>query len=93
MGASVLSCTHHDAFVRKIRAMNDSELVDYYHGLNERIKEIENYQKLSRRSDDAEHDRIMSQSSFFMGGEGEELVMKQRAVQNEIDRRNMIITP
>jgi len=85
----VTACAHHDALTSKLRAMPDDELVNYYHGVNERIKEIENKQTLSRRSDETEHDRIMSQSVFYMGGEGQELVEKQKAARKEMNRRNL----
>lgn len=85
----VTACAHHDALTSKLRAMPNDELVNYYHGVNERIKEIENKQTLSRRSDETEHDRIMSQSVFYMGGEGQELVEKQKAARKEMDRRNL----
>lgn len=85
----VTACAHQDTLTSKLRAMPDDELVNYYHGINERIKEIENKQTLSRRSDETEHDRIMSQSVFYMGGEGQELVEKQKAARKEMNRRNL----
>jgi hypothetical protein len=85
----VTACAHQDALTSKLRAMPDKELVNYYHGINERIKEIENKQTLSRRSDETEHDRIMSQSVFYMGGEGQELVEKQKAARKEMNRRSL----
>lgn len=85
-------CAHtHDSFQTKIRSMSDMNLISYYHGLNDRIKEIENKEKLDRRPDDSETDRVVSQITFFPGGEGFKLVEKQKKVKREIDRRNLHI--
>jgi hypothetical protein len=84
-----VACVHGDAFERKIRAMSDSDLVSYYQGLNDRIKDIENKQILERSSRETEHERMVSQSTFIISGEGHDLVEKQKAAYREIRRRNL----
>ena len=69
--------------------MPDMELVSYYHGLNDRIKGIENMEKLSRDSNETQTSIVTSQSTFFIGGEGFGLVKKQKLVKREMDRRNL----
>lgn len=86
----LVGCAHsRDAFTAKIRKMPDMELVSYYHGLNDRIKGIENAEKLGRRSDETRTSLVNSQSTFFIGGEGYDLVQKQKMVRKEMGRRNL----
>ncbi|MBU1168772.1 MAG: hypothetical protein KKD44_04320 [Proteobacteria bacterium] len=88
----IFAACAHDAFKTKLKGMTDTDLVNYYHGINDRIKDIGNKADMSERADYTRHDQEISQAPFLLGGEGGlDLLMKQKEIQKEINRRNLSV--
>jgi hypothetical protein len=77
-------------FQSKIQTMPDNELLNYYQGINKRIKDIDNDIKRDESQDQTEHERMISNMPFFFGSEGYDLVQKKKIVLKELNRRNLI---
>jgi hypothetical protein len=71
--------------------MSDTELLNYYYGINERLKDIDGGLQADDRSDPDDHNHVIRNQTFFIGGEGHGLAQKRKIVLDELDRRN--ITP
>lgn len=80
-------------FQSKIEKMSDDELLSYYHGINDRIKDIDHEIKSREQTDVTEHDRIVSNQPFYLGGEGYTLVRKKNLVLKELRRRKLAPSP
>ena len=78
-------------FQRNIQTMSDNDLLNYYHGINERIKDIDSDIKREESQVQTEHERAISNMPFFFGGEGYELVQKEKMILKELDSR--ILSP
>jgi len=76
-------------FQNKLHRMSDSDLLSYYYGINDRIKDIDNRIKMQERADYSEHDHFMSQIPFMIGGRGYSLVQKSKLVLKELNKRNI----
>ena len=70
---------------------SSTELLNYYYGINERLKDIDNEIQADDRSDSDNQDHFIRNQTFFVGGEGHGLVQKRKIVLDELYRRN--ITP
>jgi hypothetical protein len=70
--------------------MSDNDLLNYYHGINERIKDIDSDIKREESQDQNEKERAISNMPFFFGGEGHDLNQKRKMILKELNRRNLI---
>ena len=77
-------------FQSKIQTMSDNDLLNYYHGINERIKDIDSDIKSEESQDPTEEERAISNMPFFFGGEGYDLTQKRKMILRELSRRNLI---
>jgi hypothetical protein len=68
--------------------MSDNDLLDYYHGINERIKDIDSDIKREESQDQTEQERVISNMPFFFGGEGYNLIQKRKVILKELNIRN-----
>jgi hypothetical protein len=69
--------------------MSDNDLLDYYHGINERIKDIDSDIKREESQDQTEQERVISNMPFFFGGEGYNLTQKRKVILKELNIRNL----
>jgi len=76
-------------FHSKIQKMSDNDLLNYYHGINDRIKDIDNDIKREGSHDQTEHERVVSNMPFFLGGEGYTLIQKRKMITKELNFRNL----
>ena len=87
-----ISCVHSKPkkFQSKIQTMSDNDLLNYYQGINERIKDIDNDIKSEESQDQTEQERVISNMPFFFGGEGYDLIQKRKMILRELNSRNLI---
>jgi hypothetical protein len=88
-----LACASSDAFRDKIRTMPDDDLKSYYDGINDRIKDMDQQNMINERSDNTRFDDTQEQSRYFLDGQSMDLIQRQRMIQEEMNRRNLIIPP
>jgi len=70
-------------------SMSDTDLLNYYYGINERLKDIDNEMKEKEPSGLTEHEHLMDNDSFFAGGEGYGLIQKRKVILEELHKRNI----
>jgi hypothetical protein len=76
-------------FQKKIQRMPDRDLVNYYHGINGRIKDIDRDIKQEDRSAYTEHEQFVSNMPFVIGGEGYQLIRKKKLIKKEMNHRKI----
>ena len=76
-------------FHSKIQGMSDHDLLNYYHGINDRIKDIDNGIKREERQEQTEHERVVSNMPFLFGGEGYTLIQMRNMILKELNIRNL----
>jgi hypothetical protein len=88
----VISCagSKSNNFQSKIQTMSDNDLLIYYQGINNRIKDIDSDIKREEGQDQTEQERVISNMPFFFGAEGNDLVQKRRMILKELNRRNLM---
>jgi hypothetical protein len=69
--------------------MSDTNLLNYYNGINERLKDIDNGMKREGPSDMDEREHLLDNQSFFLGGEGHGLIQKRKVILEELNKRNI----
>jgi len=77
------------SFKKNIKSMADDELVSCYYGINERIKDIDNIIEREERLDHFHNQNIISNQSYFVGGEIFGLMQKEKVVLEELKRRKI----
>lgn len=83
--------TSPDPFEARLEAMSDDELVSYYRGINDRLKEIQaGTREADRQGTVLQNDHI-AQMPYITGGEAYQLEQKRMKVSKAIARRK--ITP
>ena len=80
-------------FQKKISHMSDNRLLDYYYGINQRIKDIDDEFRRNERLDNSEYDRFAFQDPFIIGGQGYNLIQKRKLILEELKKRNVIPDP
>lgn len=70
--------------------MSDNDLINYYKGINERMKDIDSDIKREESEDQTEHERVISNMPFSFGAEGYDLNQKRKMILRELNRRNLI---
>jgi hypothetical protein len=90
-----LSCasTPSANFKKKIQSMSNNELINYYDGIDARLKDIETGGKENDRLFKKSHDEVSvnMKTSFYLSGEGQDLLQKRKAVVNEFEKRNIAL--
>lgn len=81
--------TQNDPMTTRLATMSDEELISYYHGVNDRLKEIqEGMRDADRQGTVMEQDQL-AKMPFIIGGEVWELEQKRERVEHELDRRKL----
>ena len=86
----IAGCGNTAKFVKKIEGMTDSDLIAYYHGINDKIKDIANEVSVKEHFDTRPDEDIHVQSPFFMGRQGYDLNHKKELIEKELIKRNLI---
>ena len=76
-------------FQKKIQSMPDRDLVNYYHGINGRIMDIDRDIKKEDGSGCAEHEQFFSNMPFVIGGEGYQLSREKKLIIKEMNHRSI----
>ena len=88
-----LSCSTmpKDSFQTRIEKISDDELLNYYNGINDKIKDVDNRAKLDMDKDMVRPDESFFDKPFYMGSEGYELAHRRKLILKELEKR--AITP
>ena len=81
--------TEMERFRANVHRLPDDALLTYYHGLNDRLKDIDNGLKSDMLFHDDVKPDVISQQTFIVGGAGFGLVQKRKIVLKELNRRNL----
>ncbi len=86
-----ISCTSSktDKFHTKIQQISDNDLLNCYHGINDRIKDIGNDINREESSDQTGQEQVISNMPFLIGGEGYNLNQKRKMVLEELNIRGV----
>lgn len=78
-------------FKSRIQSMPDDDLINYYHGIEARLKDVQASNRENDRLFKKSHDQfsINIKSEFYLGGAGQDLIHKRRIVIRELERRNI----
>ena len=93
LSVSLGGCWGKAKFLRELELMNDEELLYYYQGINEQIRDIDRGMRVEEHLDDRQQegeDRVRWDSSFFLGSKGYELNKKKTFIEKELIKRNII---
>ena len=74
---------------KSVKTMSDTDLLTYYHGLNERIKYLSKGTKREDHIGHGKNENVISNQTLFVGGEGYGLIQKRKLVLNELNKRNI----
>lgn len=69
--------------------MSDTELLNCYYGIHERIKDIDNSIDREDRFNSNQDRKIIYQQKYLAGGEAHGLMQKEKAVLEELKKRNI----
>lgn len=78
-----------DKFLSKIQGMSDNDLLNYYHGIDARIKDIDRDIHQGQTQDPTQLERVVSNRPYFYGGEGQNLFQKRKMILKELDVRKL----
>ena len=86
-----ISCTSSKSnkFHNEIQRMSDYDLLNYYHGINDRIKDIDSDIKRQENPNQSEQKQLISNIPFLIGGEGYSLIQKRKMILRELNIRNL----
>ena len=77
-------------FQKKLELMSDDELLSYYHGLKDQMRDIDRESRVNEHIHDQETDWERGQyPPFFIGGRAHDLGQKGRMIEKELRKRNI----
>lgn len=84
-------CGSKRAFLNEIELMNDDELLSYYQGINDNIRDIDRGMRVDDHLGNQKHsgEGVNWRSSFFFLGEGYQLNNKKNLIEKELIKRNI----
>ena len=71
--------------------MTDSDLLNYYYGINERIKELDHGMKREEQAYYIEHKHYIHPTPFSLGGQGHHLIQERKMILKELNKRNIFL--
>lgn len=81
--------TDSDPMATRLATMSDDDLISYYHGVNDRLKEIqEGTREADRQGTVMEQDQL-AKMPYIIGGEAWEMEKKRERIRRELNRRNL----
>ena len=78
-----------EPFEERLAAMSDAELVSYYQGINDRIKEIQAGTREDDHQSTVRQDDHLARMPYIAGGDAWRLEQKQAKVRKEMTRRGL----
>ena len=69
--------------------MSDNDLLDYYHGINARLKDIDSGIKTEETQNQSGQETFISHLPFLVGGEGYNLNQKREMILKELEIRKL----
>lgn len=78
-----------EPFEERLAAMSDAQLVSYYGGINDRIKEIQAGTRADDQRRAVRQDDHLARMPYIAGGEAWNLEQKQTKVYKEMMRRGL----
>ena len=76
-------------FKKNIMKMSDAELLNYYYGITDRAKDIDNNIKREDRFNYDKNRHIISHQTYLIGGEAYGLMQKEKLLLEELKRRGI----
>ncbi len=76
-------------FHTKIQKMSNNELLNYYNGINDRIKDISSEIEREKSPDQTDQEQVVSNMPFLIGGEGYSLNQKRKMILKELNIRGV----
>lgn len=73
----------------RLADMSDADLISYYHGINDRIKAIQQATREDDRQGTVLEQDPLAKMPYIIGGEAWELERKRERIRRELDRRNL----
>ena len=73
----------------RLAAMSDEDLLSYYHGINDRLKDIQTGTRDTDRQGTILQEDQVSKIPYILGGEAWELEQKRKRARRELARRNL----
>jgi hypothetical protein len=73
----------------RLAAMSDEDLLSYYHGINDRLKEIQTGTREADRQGTILQEDQLSKMPYIIGGEAWELEQKSKRARRELARRHL----
>ena len=73
----------------RLAAMSDNDLLSYYHGINDRLKEIQTGTREADRQGTIKEADQLSKMPYLVGGEAWELENKREMALRELTRRRL----
>lgn len=73
----------------RLAAMSDDDLISYYHGINDRLKAIQDRMRETDRQGTILEQDQLSKMPFIIGGEVWELEQRRECVRRELVRRKL----
>jgi hypothetical protein len=71
--------------------MADTELINYYYGINERLKDIASDQERNADMEHTKYEHIIFNQTFFVGGEGYGLIQKREMALDDLNMRDISV--
>lgn len=86
-----ISCatTDRDPLATRLAAMSDEDLISYYYGINDRLREIQEGTREADRQGTVMVQDQLAKMPYIIGGEAWELEQKRERIKHELDRRNL----
>jgi hypothetical protein len=69
--------------------MSDTELLNCYYGIRERVKDIDRTMKKEARLDRAQDHDVISHQTYLVGGQIYGLMQKEKWVMQELNKRTI----
>jgi hypothetical protein len=81
--------TDSDPMTARLATMSDEDLISYYHGINDRLKEIQRGTRDEDRQGTVTEEDPLARMPFIFGGQAWELEQKRERISRELNRRNL----
>jgi len=83
-------CGSSTKFIKRIEQMPDKELLSYYHGIKNQIKDLDSQFRIDEHLDNSEDLDIRMQSPFIFGRKGYDLNERKDLIEKELIKRNLL---
>ncbi len=81
--------TSEETLQKRLKTMSDENLVSYYHGINDRLKVIQEGTREADRQGTVTEQDPLAMMPYIIGGEAWELERKRDLIRHELNCRNL----